>query len=64
MLNGINYVINHVLMCMRPEMAREFGFTKWNRCRVVVVNSNPRVFTVHVNSVHEINFVRKMWLVE
>ena len=43
MLNGINYVINHVLMCMRSEMAREFGFMKWNRCRVVVVNSNPRV---------------------
>ena len=43
MLNGINYAINHVLMCMRPEMAREFGFTKWNRCRVVAVNSNPRV---------------------
>ena len=31
------------LMCMWPEMAREFGFTKWNRCRVVAVNSNPRV---------------------
>ena len=36
-------------------MAREFGFTKWNRCRVVAVNSNPRVL---------INFLRKMCLVE
>ena len=43
-LNGINYAINHVLMCMRPEIAREFGFMKWNRCRVVAVNSNPRVY--------------------
>ena len=64
MLNGITYAINHVLMCMMSEMAREFRFTKWNRCRVVAVNSNLRVFTVHVNSVHEINFVRKMCLVE
>ena len=45
-------------------MAREFGFTKWNRCRVVAVNSNPRVLLFHVNSVHEINFVTKMCLVE
>ena len=58
MLNGINYAINHVLMCMWPEMAREFRFTKWNRCRVVVVNSNPEGFIVPVNSVHEINFVK------
>ena len=25
-------------------IAREFGFTKWNRCKVVVVNSNLRVY--------------------
>ena len=29
------YTINRVLMCMRPEMAMEFGFTKWNRCWVI-----------------------------
>ena len=26
------YVINYVLVCMRPEMTMDFGFTKWNRC--------------------------------
>ena len=25
------YALNHVLMCMRSEMAMKFGFTKWNR---------------------------------
>ena len=39
----IIYEINCVLVCMRPGMAMEFGFTKWNRCWVVVVNSKPRV---------------------
>ena len=29
------YVLNHVLVCMRPEMAMDFGFTKWNRCWVI-----------------------------
>ena len=24
------YVINYVLVCMRPEMAMEIGFKKWN----------------------------------
>ena len=24
------YALNHVLVCMRPEMAMKFGFTKWN----------------------------------
>ena len=28
----IIYEINYVLVCMRPEMAMVFGFTKWNRC--------------------------------
>ena len=28
----IIYAINYVLMCMRPEMAMVFGFTKWNQC--------------------------------
>ena len=39
----IIYEINCVLVCMRPEMAMEFGFTKWNRCWMVAVNSNPSV---------------------
>ena len=39
-----NYALNCVFMCMRPEMAMEFGFTKWNRCRIVAVNSNLRVY--------------------
>ena len=30
----IIYTINCVLVCMRPEMAMEFGSTKWNRCLV------------------------------
>ena len=25
------YALNHVLVCMRPKMAMDFGFTKWNR---------------------------------
>ena len=28
----IIYVVNYVLVCMRPEMAMYFSFTKWNRC--------------------------------
>ena len=28
----IIYAINCVLMCMRPEMAMEIGFKKWNKC--------------------------------
>ena len=28
----IIYTINYVLVCIRPEMAMEFGSTKWNRC--------------------------------
>ena len=28
------YALNLVLMCMRSEMAMDFKFTKWNRCRV------------------------------
>ena len=27
---GVNYALNCVVMCMRPEMAIDFGFTKWN----------------------------------
>ena len=23
------------VVCMRPKMAMDFGFTKWNRCRVI-----------------------------
>ena len=29
------YALNHVLVCMRPEIAMDFGFTKWNRCWVI-----------------------------
>ena len=29
--SGIIYAINFVLVCMRPEIAMEFGSTKWNR---------------------------------
>ena len=25
------YALNYVLVCMRPKMAMDFGFTKWNR---------------------------------
>ena len=28
------YSINYVVVCMRPEMATDFDFTKWNRCWV------------------------------
>ena len=28
----IIYAINYVLVCMRPEMAMEIGFKKWNKC--------------------------------
>ena len=28
----ISYALNYVLVCMRPEMAMDFGFTKWNQC--------------------------------
>ena len=28
----IIYTINCVLVCMRPEMAMEIGFKKWNKC--------------------------------
>ena len=28
----IIYAINYVLVCMRLEMALDFGSTKWNRC--------------------------------
>ena len=31
----IIYTINYVVMCMRSEMATDFGFTKWNRCWVI-----------------------------
>ena len=30
----IIYAINYVLVCMRPEMAMDFGSTKWNQCLV------------------------------
>ena len=38
-----NDAINCIVICMRPKMVMEFGFTKWNRCWLVAVNSNPRV---------------------
>ena len=33
--SGIIHVINYVVMCMRPELPLDFGFTKWNRCWVI-----------------------------
>ena len=29
---GVICALNCVLMCMRPEMAMDFGFKKWNQC--------------------------------
>ena len=34
-VNGINCEINCTVVCMRPEMAMKFGFTKWNRYWVI-----------------------------
>ena len=31
----IFYDINCIVMCMRPEIAMNSGFTKWNRCLVI-----------------------------
>ena len=31
----VNYALNHLLMCMRSEMAMDFGFIKWNRYWVI-----------------------------
>ena len=28
--SDIIYAINYGLVCIRPEMAMDFGFTKWN----------------------------------
>ena len=33
--SGIIYAINCIVVCMRPEMAMKFEFTKWNRCWVI-----------------------------
>ena len=57
------YALNHVLMCMRPELAMDFGFTRWNQCWMIGREQQPKGFTVHLNSVHEI-FCEKMSLVE
>ena len=27
---GVIYAINYVLVCMRPDMAIDIGFKKWN----------------------------------
>ena len=26
------YAVNYVLVCMRPKMAMDFSFTKWDEC--------------------------------
>ena len=52
--SGIIYAINYVVMCMRPKMAMEFGFTKWNRCLVSGCEQYPEGFTIHMNSVLKI----------
>ena len=31
----VNCETNCMVMCMRPEMAMKFGFTKWNRYWVI-----------------------------
>ena len=36
----IIYAINYVLVCIRPEMAMDFGSTKWNRCLVSGLPTN------------------------
>ena len=36
----IIYSINYILVCMRPEMAMDFGSTKWNRCLVSGLPTN------------------------
>ena len=41
---GIIYAINCVLVCMRPEMAMEFGSTKWNRCVVSGLPTDSPLF--------------------
>ena len=42
-VNGIICAINHVLMCMRPEMAMDSGSQSGTDVERVVVNSNSRV---------------------
>ena len=32
--NDVIYAINWILACMRPGMAMDFEFTRWNRCWV------------------------------
>ena len=29
------YALNHVLMCMRPKLAMDFEFIRWNRCWMI-----------------------------
>ena len=31
----INYAINCIVACIRPEMTMDFGFTMWNRCLMI-----------------------------
>ena len=38
------YALNCVFVCMRPEMAMEFGFTEWNRCFVFGLPTDSPLF--------------------
>ena len=42
----IIYAINYVWVCMRPEMALEIGFKKWNQCLIsgLPMDSPPALF--------------------
>ena len=42
------YALNYVLVCMRPEMAMDFGSTKWSRCLVSGAHGQP---TAHLGTV-------------
>ena len=48
----IIYEINYVLVCMRPELAMEFGSTKWSRRLVsgLPTDSPPFCFGAVENS--------------
>ena len=41
---GVIYAINCVLVCMRPEIAIEFGFKKWNQCLVSGLPTDSPLF--------------------
>ena len=40
----IIYALNYVLVCMRPEMAMDFGFIKWNQCLMSELPTDSPLF--------------------